>query len=254
MNDLLSGFGATATEDTKTIKAWSFSGLRVFETCEEHARLKYIEREPEPERDDNAANERGKRIHDNAEKYIRGELSELPKELSKHWEAELNRLREEFAEEPHRFQLEEDWGFTHDWEPTGFFDDNVWCRMKLDVLEFPMGIENHADVIDWKSGKKWGNEVKYTQQGQLYAVGTFMKYPELLSIKTRFLFTDTGEKMERVYSRNQMPPILTNFTQRGERMTTAMHFKPKPSKIACRFCPYGPNGRGRNICVHGVEI
>ena len=28
--------------------------------------------------------------------------------------------------------VEEDWGFTAEWEITGWWDDDVWCRMKLD--------------------------------------------------------------------------------------------------------------------------
>ena len=254
MTDLLAGFGAPNVNDVKTIKAWSFSGLRIFEACPERARRKYIDREPEAPRDANNPAERGIRIHANAEQYITGEAPELIPELTKHYKAELNRLRERYDEQPEHFAIEQDWGFDADWQPTGFFDENVWCRMKLDVLEFPEDSPETAVIIDWKSGKKFGNEMKYNQQGQLYAIGTFVKYPEIQALKAQFLFTDTGEKMNCIYARDKLPPIITNFTKRGLAMTSAVHFPAKANKMNCRYCPYSMNNGGTDTCPYGVEV
>ena len=59
------------------IKAWSFSRLSIFEQCKLRTKLAYIDRIPEPPRPlppgkTEHANDRGTRIHDAAERFVRG--------------------------------------------------------------------------------------------------------------------------------------------------------------------------------------
>jgi len=68
------------------IKTVSFSRLTDFEKCKHLAKLKYVDRIPEPARPLPAgktehANDRGTRIHEAAEHYVRGGI-ELVKELA----------------------------------------------------------------------------------------------------------------------------------------------------------------------------
>ena len=65
------------------IKAWSYSRLVDFEQCKLRAKLKYIDRIPEPARSlppgkTEHANDRGTRIHDAAERFVRGGVELLP--------------------------------------------------------------------------------------------------------------------------------------------------------------------------------
>ena len=234
------------------IKAWSYSRLKVFEQCPYRAYLAFIEKRPEPPEIDKKAADRGSAIHLEIENYIRGDSDILTKPATNAQHI-LDPLREAYT--LGTVHVEGDWGFTVDWEPCGYHDDNVWCRMKLDTLHLTS--ETTADGYDWKSGKKIGNEVAHAQQAQQYVVGTFMKYPELTEVTTKFVYVDQkdcGPPTTRTYSRERAMAFFKSIHDRALAMTTATEFKAKPNKINCRFCPYGPNNKGDRSCPWGVEI
>ena len=234
-----------------TIKAWSYSRLKVFEECPYRAYLAYIEKRPEPETVDRSAADRGTAIHTQIENYIRGSSDELTSPATKAKDY-IDMLRD--RHNAGTAFVEGDWGFTIDWEPCDFFGETVWCRMKLDVLD--LTDTSHAIAIDWKSGKKFGNEVAHAQQGQQYAIGTLMKHPELNEVTTEFWYLDQkdcGPPTRRHYTREKAMALFSSIQKRALAMTTATTFPAKPNKINCRFCPYGPN-KGDRSCPWGVEL
>ena len=235
---------------SKTIKAWSFSRLVKFEECPYTIYLAAIKKEakPEPvEGEKESAGDRGTRIHQEAEDYVRGTIHELPTTLKK-LEKDFTYLKTMYAEG--KVELEEDWGFDRDWNSTGYFDDNIWLRVKCDVVIHHD--KTQATVIDHKTGKSWGNEVKHMQQGQLYAVAAFMKYPDLERIDVEIYYIDEGKIKKKSYSRDKFLRYLERFTERGLRVTTTIDFRAKPNIHNCRFCDYGPN-KGTGACPYGVE-
>ena len=70
-------------------------------------------------------------------------------------------------------ELEGQWGFTIDWTPTGWLSEDTWARIKLDA--YVKEDDSSARVIDYKTGKRFGNEITHSQQCLLYAIGAFMK-------------------------------------------------------------------------------
>ena len=66
------------------ITQWSYSRLKVFESCPKKAEYAFIQRIKEP---GNKAMDRGKDIHKMCEEYIRGRYEEIPKQLSDFEEA-----------------------------------------------------------------------------------------------------------------------------------------------------------------------
>jgi RecB family exonuclease len=242
--------GVSNTRDTlsmTTIDKVSFSRLQNFEKCKYMAKLMYIDKIPEPERPLPAgkteyANERGSRIHDAAEMYVRGGVELIP-ELHK-FKAEFDELRTLF--EQGRVQLEGEWAVNLEWEPVAWGSHDAWCRMKLDALVLS---ENgtHARVIDYKTGKRHGNEIKHTEQGQIYQLATFLRYPELESADVEFWYTDLGETDIKHYSRVQGTQYFNKYNDRLLAISTCEEFPPNPNAFSCRWCPY--NG---NACEHGV--
>ena len=82
------------------IKSWSFSSLQVFSECHHRSYMARVLKEPEPERPlppgkTEHANDRGTRLHDEAEQFIRGTLKHLPDGLRR-FSVELHSLRESF--------------------------------------------------------------------------------------------------------------------------------------------------------------
>ena len=220
------------------IPATSFSSLSNFEKCPYHLYLSKVEKCPDPS---GPAAQRGTEIHDMAESYLRGDLEEMPKELGKFAEL-FETLRERFAEG--HVHVEEDWAFTRDWEATGWTSPDCWLRVKLDAMERQS--KTSAVVYDWKTGKKFGNEVKHGQQALLYVIAAFVLFPELEFIESNMVYLDKGEKMTTSYSRDQAMLFFDRYNLRFNIATTAVEFNPTPNASACRWCPHGKTQEGRD--------
>lgn len=233
-----------------TISSWSFKRLTTYENCAYRAELEFRFRRPMPAEYDRSYAERGNAIHKGAELFVRGE-GPLITELT----APLVRERIDYYHQAYkegRAVVEQEWGFDQDWQPTGWFDSNCWQRTKCDVVVDEKVL---VEVVDWKSGKKEGNEVKHAQQGLLYAIDALIKYPEAERVRIRFIYTDEGKEKVAEHSRLVTMRMLPNWDARARALTQARVFPPKPNKINCRFCPYAPrmNG-GDGSCPYGVEV
>lgn len=230
------------------IGSWSYSRLKNFESCPYQAYLRYGERRPEPSSIDRSHAERGIAVHTDAENYVKGVIQELPASLKK-VSSQMEMIKA--AYEGGRVSVEEEWGFSSDWTPTGWMSADCWVRIKLDAF---IRDDTVGEAIDYKTGKKFGNEIAHAGQGQLYMLAGFVKYPEIDKIRTRFIYTDHGQEVTREYTRDQIPKLLKHWHDRGIKMTEALIFPAKPNKVNCRFCPYSPNGGGDRSCAWGVEL
>jgi len=215
------------------IPTTSFSSLSNFEQCPWHLYLSKVEKCPDVA---GPAAQRGTEIHDKAENYITGETvsDDLPKELAK-FEELFTDLRARYSEGD--IHVEEDWAFTRDWEVTGWRSDDCWLRMKLDALD--MESETSARVYDWKTGRKFGNEVKHGQQSLLYVISTFIKWPKLEFVEASMIYLDKGETMTTTYSRDQAMLFFDRYNLRFNQATTCVDFKPTPNASSCKWCPHG---------------
>lgn len=220
-------------EDIKLgyIPAWSYSTLKTFESC---AYRSYIAKVKKVQEDFGPAAARGTEIHKQAEDYVGGLLAELPDTLKK-FTSEFKKLREMFAEA--QVELEGDWGFTREWGTTGWLAKDVWGRIKLDA--FVHESETSARVIDYKTGKAYGNEIAHSQQALVYAIGSFFRYPELQIAKTEIWYLDHGTMLEQVYTRDEAMVFMPKLHDRAIAMTTATKFPPNPSNYNCKWCSYG---------------
>lgn len=233
-----------------TIKSWSFSRLTEFEKCKYRAKLLFLDKIKEPERPlpvgkTEQANDRGTRIHTAAELYIKSENRiELAPELLA-FKEEFDKLRELYAEG--KVSLEGEWAFNEAWEPVGWFSSDTWARVKLDahVLLEP----THALVIDYKTGRKSGNEVKHADQGALYQLSTFLRNPELTKVTVEFWYPDQDDMSRQVYTREQGMRHFKRFNERAVTMTTCEKFPPNPNAYTCKWCFLGPKGSG--VCKVG---
>ena len=218
------------------IRAWSYSALKVFEEC---AYRTYITRVKGIKEPGSAAMDRGTQIHQYAEDYVNGTMGEMHDSLFK-FKEEFEELRQLYADA--KVELEGDWGFDVDWGVVGWMEKATWARIKLDGLVHED--ETSARVIDYKTGKKWGNEIAHSQQGLLYAIGTFFRHPNLQFVQTEFWYLDhknakgEGETTKKSYTREQAMLFAPAFHRRAVKMTTETEFAPTPSKNSCRWCPH----------------
>ena len=239
--------GMAATERTLTatqihdepqsglVKTWSYSTLKKFEACPHAVYLAKVAKLP-VEQGDAAA--RGEKIHLEGERYIKAEDGDFPPAYNR-YKPELEALREGYAEG--RVYAEDEWGFTTSYEPVAWKHPNVWLRMKLDCLE--LIDDTNARVVDFKTGRKFGNEMSHGQQLQLYALATFTVHPAVEFITTQAWYLDQNEgPLEQTYTRKEAMAFKDRWTLRATALTTATNFPPRPSRNTCKFCDFKKSG------------
>lgn len=240
------------------IKQWSFSRLELYKSCAYHAKLKYVDKSPELDRPDQGkepANTRGSRLHEAAEHYVNGSRSDLIFELG-NFERELNKARELFQQG--LAVTEQLWLFDYSWTPLPpeATYDKIWLRVIADLTVWLSPTE--LLLVDYKSGKRDGNEIKHGRQLQLYQLVAFMKYPQLDHVTAELWYLDKDDLAHQEFTRAQGLRFLKRFNDAAVAMCEDTTFAPRPSTWTCRFCPYGPvetsnkwvNKSG--ACPHGV--
>lgn len=276
------------------IDSWSYSKIIDFERCKFYAHLKHDLRIPEPQRElkpgqTEQANDRGSRIHDEAERFVRG-IGPFTNGL-RSFEAEFMHMQDLFASG--LVSLEGEWGFDKNWEPMPWSgrwklyeldDDEVasdlkftkakelpkrgvangelilvgkelwvweacWHRSKLDAMVRTS--PTTAIVIDYKTGRLFGNEIKHGQQLQLYTVDALLLHPELEEVTTELWYLDQNEITSRTFTREHGLKFKNTFERRGTALTTAKSFPPAKNIYACQWCQYGPWNGGQ--CEDGVK-
>jgi len=241
--DLENVVAPDAPKELGLIPAWSHSTLKIFESC---AYRSYIAKVKRIQEDFGPAAKRGSVIHKLAEDYVRGQLSEFPSDLKK-FKSQYEELRKLFTAT--KVEVEGDWGFTIDWEPCAWMAPDVWARIKLDAIVHET--DTSARVIDYKTGKMFGNEISHSQQALTYAIGTFFRYPKLEHVQTELWYLDHGETTLQAYTRDEAMVFMPKLHERAIEMTTATTFLPNPSTYNCRWCSY-KQGEDPH-CQHGME-
>lgn len=277
------------------IPSWSHSRLTDFEKCKYRTFLLHVEKIPEPQRElpkgkAEHANDRGTRVHEGCELFVKGEIDKLPVEAARSsFAEELDAMRQLYK--TGCVELEGEWGMNRDWQKTGWrgqwvetdldtveqLIDNIdtpttvtkmkklpefgkdtqiiqigkklyvwepaWLRLKLDALVFCSPIE--AIAIDYKTGRKFGNEVKHGEQLQLYQLVTFLRFPQLETVHTELWYIDQDDITSMTFSRKRGLLFKEKWDKRGNALTTATDFPPNPNPMSCKWCQYGPWNGGQ---------
>ena len=227
-------------DNATVIKSASYSRLLVFEQCKYRAKLQFHDKLPDVQGD---AAARGERIHLLAEKYVMGKIKTLPPELRK-FKEDFEALRASYK--AGNVSVEGEWGFTSDWVPCDY--KTATLRVKADAVAFKS--KTHAVVIDHKTGRKYGNELKHGEQILLYAIATFIRDALLEEITVELWFLDLDEMTQQHYTRNEALRYVQSFDQRIKKMLECKTFPANPNAFTCKWCPYGPAKGGQ--CEHGV--
>lgn len=230
-------------------KSWSWSRLSDWLKCPSMARMKYIDKLPEPG-PPTPHLERGIEVHRAAEAYVKRRIKNLPASL-KSFELELTEMRD-IEEKTCEMSL----GFDLAWRPVATDDwDRCVLRVKVDVMikETP----TNAIVIDYKTGKYSSYKVReYEGQLQLYTGAVFAADPELEEVSPRLWYVDSGyeyPEREKLYKRKDGEQFQKMFNKQVRPMLADRTFKATPSKDACMFCPYNAKRFKGAPCKVGVE-
>lgn len=215
----------------KKFTAWSFSRYFDWVTCPFYAKLKHLDKIKEPE---GPALARGSKIHKLAEDYALGKLKKLPEELA--------RFPEEFQvlkAGKKRLMVEQQWAFTKDWRPTGWFDPDAWVRITIDA-GLPDAAGKVLKLVDYKTGQIYEHS---KQQLSLYGCGGFSMMPRLQEVRGELWYLDQGELVDLKFQRKDEAKLKAGWEKKVKPMFEDTTFKPKPCN-KCRFCFFRKTNKG----------
>ena len=225
-----------------TITSWSFSRWNTWEECGYKAKLKFLEKLPEP---GSPAMDRGNLCHKALENYIKGYAAKLvlekpcqPKAFGKLFK----QLRDQRKASPSSVFVEDTFAFRSDWSETTWDSwDDCWLRVKIDC-----GAVNNNDIAlyDWKTGRfREQNSGKYATQLGLYALGTLIKFPGA-TVTPSLVYLDEGiQYSPRTYNASDLPKLRKEWEARVAPMLKDKRFDPKPNSL-CRFCTFRKDNGG----------
>lgn len=216
--------------------SWSWTRFYDYDACPHQAAAKHLDKMQQPK---SPALERGATIHTLAEQYVKGTLAKLPSELKPVAER-MKELRKAFADRIKSgltVLVEENWGFTKDWEPCRWDDwANCWLRIKVDVALF---LEpGWAHIVDHKSGKHRAEKhQEYLLQMSLYNTGALAYFPEAAKVTSSLLYTDLGAEIPSgaPVARGDFKALRRDWDKRVKPMFNDQRFDPKPGDH-CRWC------------------
>lgn len=221
------------------MNAWSFSRWNDYDKCPQKAKFKYVDKIKEPE---NSAMANGSAVHDTVAAYLRRDLPENdPIPGWTYFEKLYKELR---SLKP---LVEQEWGFTKKWTPTGWFGNDTWFRSKLDSAV--VYDDDSADVIDIKTGKPHPEDT--SSQGELYAISIFLRYAQVQRVAIRFWYVDLPQEGREVvyrFTRDMLSDIVSRWTKRAERMLSDARMVPRPG-MQCKWCFYAKSNNGP--CKYG---
>lgn len=223
--------------------SWSDSYLNVWEKCKLWAFFQYVKRLPY-ERPDAAR--RGLDVHAVLESFISedGPSGPIPPSVQSFSE-ELHMLGRYASSRLVDKELKI--GINRDWMRVSWGE--AWGRFVYDArVRFS---PRERLIIDYKTGRKSGNEIKHTQQGQRYMLSEFLLEPETEIVHVEFWYTDENDLMTTTYTRAQGLKFFKHINARAIEATNPdQEWKPEPSAWACRYCPYRQDRGGQ--CHVGV--
>ena len=208
------------------VKSWSYSAWAQFDLCPAQYKYERIEKRPtgpKPHFD------KGNRIHKNLENHVR-HGAPLSAEIVKEREF-IAELRASKADK----KLEEKWGFTKDWSPIGWAPAHF--RAVLDVLVIYDQYE--AEVVDWKSGKKYGHN---QDQMELFAVTVMQRFP-FERVSTRLVYVEVGGQEFGDFDRAQLTELTAKWESRAGDLFAETAWLPRPNE-KCHFCDFSKSKGG----------
>lgn len=218
------------------LTAWSWSRLETWELCPLKFKLKFIDKVPEP---GSPAMERGNTIHKETADYLNGVRGEQPAAVTHPFQRQL--LQE--CRDSDDKVVEQQWGFTPQWEPTAWFSRDksrpTWLRSIVDygILYEDMTIE----IVDWKTGRVYGHNA---DQVELFALSAMCHFKPAVQVLTRLVYFDAGTEQRAAFDAKDKPALIAKWNARVAPMFADTHYIARPND-KCRWCAYAKSKGGQ---------
>lgn len=227
---------------TKILTSWSYSRWDKHHTCPLAFKLEVLDGRKQP---DNPAQAKGQIMHKAIAKWLTqpnapgDELGPPPVEIGK--AVDLAVQLTHFDNKV----VEQQWGYTRQWRPTGWFSNDTWLRSVLDVAVLYEDMT--AEVIDWKSGKPRGT---HEDQMELFAISVMVRFPVVTHVTTRLAYTDFAHAEFGEYPRTDLEKMIAKWEDKVRPMFEDTTYLPRPGD-ACKFCPFSRSRTNGQDCKYG---
>jgi hypothetical protein len=212
------------------IPAWSYSSIKLFETCPRKYQAERVTKEVAYT--DTDATIFGKEVHKCAEDFLNGTISSVPPKFS-FIQPYLSRLQAYPGEKHCEMELgvkKVDGRL----EACGFKDPDVWFRGIADlvIINGDMGW-----IVDYKTGKS----AKYadTRQLALMAAALFLKFPQLKKLKASLLFVVSKDFIKEDFQAEFGLSIFSELNGLLTHRETAYNtdtWNPRPNGLCRKWC------------------
>jgi CRISPR/Cas system-associated exonuclease Cas4 (RecB family) len=230
--------GAPPAEPTSLpkIQAWSYSRLAKWEKCPKSAYYAFILRMAEPK---SPAMQRGTDAHEEAANLLLGREC-IPVVLTADWQHRLRTIRDIYGTD---VEAELQQGFNNQWEPTGWFGDDTWCRVVFDGLVIQQGAYP-IRVFEHKTGKV---RAEHISQAGLYAVAAHALMPGR-DVEVTINYLDNavpGPQAVAIYpfKAKDIPALRDKWNARVAPMLNDTEYPATPGSH-CRWCSYSSKNGG----------
>lgn len=204
---------------------WSYSNLDLAEMC---GKKYYHLRVAKDVKDSgNAMSNYGFEAHKHFENRL-FKKTRLPMDLTHH-----EKFLAKLEAAPGEGLPEQKLALTREFEPTGFFDADVWVR---GIVDFTKINGTHMVVVDHKFGKmKEGFD-----QIDLMVAMLFAYRPDIETATGMYYWAKNKKITSKKYTRDDIPEIWGRFMPRVENMEknyNTTNFPAKPNFLCKNYCP-----------------
>lgn len=209
--------------------AWSYSALTAYETCPKkfwHFRIKKDFKDV-----GNETSDYGTHVHKSIQNYL-SKNTKLPLDLV-HMQPTVDKYKHSgFKLGGVELQLAID----SNYEPTGWFDKDVYCRAIIDAAFIS---DKLALLVDWKTGKIKPDEE--ATQLSLAACLYMLHDPTVQNVAMRYVWlAHKGRTTNFSLTRADMPAVWNQLAPRVRRYQEAHkrdEFPAQPSGLCRKYCP-----------------
>jgi len=120
-----------------------------------------------------------------------------------------------------------------------YWDKECWYRGAMDLIfKAPSVVYN----IDWKSGKDKSNDEDFgIEQSLAYSIYLMLKYPDIDTFLSVFVFVEHGTEKKITYTRDKLNEYIRFMFNRTKQVESAEHY-PAIINGLCNFCDYYKHG------------
>ena len=210
----------------RSVIPWSWSSYDAYQTCprkffETKIAKNFVEPEGEPLI-------WGKQVHTAIEDYLK-KGKPVPGVMQR-----FVPIVDKIANAPGDNYVEVELACTVDLHPTGFWDNDAWCRGKGDLIKIN---GSKALATDWKTGK-WSDK---SLQLDLMSAMVFATYPEVQQLTSLYVFfQEPSRPVSKRFERAEMGSLIAQFKQGVEDMEYSQQtgtWPEKPSGLCKKYCP-----------------